>query len=539
MPSLDQRRLTPSRAERLAADLLIVGAFAVVLAVTPFRLFELDRFFLPKEVVLHATAAVVALLVLPGRREWSWSRVDLLLLGYLALSLLSAAFARNGWWAWRAAGVSWSGLLIYWSARELARVGLGRRISLGLVAGAVVGVLTALGQAYGLLDSDLLSLSRAPGGLLGNRNFVAHLGAISLPTVVAASLGARSRRGYLLAVLSTLLIVLLLVLTRSRAAWLATILSGAVAGLLGFLPAGLWRDASVRRRIRGALLAGALGAVLALALPNALDWRSDSPYADTLRGLTNYQEGSGRGRLVQWRNSLGLVADDPLLGVGPGNWAVAYPAVAPPDDPSLSSDGTASNPWPSSDWVATLAERGIPAFLIFTAAGVLLLWTGARSWLAGPRGVDDLPALTLVATLTAVAVVGAFDAVLLLPVPALYAWALLGALAPVDPFPTRRPATWRTKATVLLVVALVGALLTWRSVRQVRAMAVISVWGRMETRIEAARLDPASYRIQLLVASSLRRRGRCREAAEFARRAADLLPEAAEPRAVLRACGAR
>ncbi len=43
-----------SRAERLAAALLILGAFAVVLAVAPYRSFELDRFFLPKEVVLHA-----------------------------------------------------------------------------------------------------------------------------------------------------------------------------------------------------------------------------------------------------------------------------------------------------------------------------------------------------------------------------------------------------------------------------------------------------------------------------------------------------
>lgn len=539
MPPLEERHQTASRAERLAANLLIAGAFAVVLAVTPYRLFELDRFFLPKEVVLHATAAVVALLVIPGRREWSWSRADLLLVAFLACSILSAAFARNGWWALRAMGISWSGLLIYWSARELARAGLRRRITLGLAAGAVVGVLTALGQAYGVLDTELLSLSRAPGGLLGNRNFVAHLGAIALPTVLAASLGAKSRRGYLVSTAATLLIVLLLVLTRSRAAWLATLLSATVVGALGFLPGGLWRDASVRRRVRGSLLAVVLGAGLALVLPNALDWRSDSPYADTLRGLANYQEGSGRGRLVQWRNSLDLVQADPLLGVGPGNWSVAYPAVAPPNDPSLSSDGTASNPWPSSDWVAVLTERGIPAFLFLAAAGALLFWTAAGSWLAGPRGVDDLSALVLAGTLTAIAVVGAFDAVLLLPVPALYAWALAGALVPIDPFPTRRPATWRVKAAALLAVILVGSGLTWRSVQQVRAMALISVWGRMETRIEAARLDPASYRIQLLVASSLRRRGRCREALEFARRAAALLPEAAEPQAVARACGSR
>jgi O-antigen ligase len=531
--------LPPSRAERLAAFLLVLGAFGVVLVVAPFRAFELDRFFLPKEVVLHATALLVALLVIPGRREWTWNRLDLLLLGYLGLSIVSAAFATNGWLAARALGITWSSLLLFWSTRQLARAGLGRPIMLGLAAGAVAGVLTALGQAYGVLDSDLLSLSRAPGGTFGNRNFVAHLAAIALPTLVAGALAARSRLGYLLAVLATLLTVGLLVLTRSRAAWLATAASGLVLFGLAFLPGGLWKDEVARRRVIGPALAVLAGALLALTLPNSLDWRSDSPYIDTLKGLANYQEGSGRGRLLQWKNSLSLSVADPVLGVGPGNWAVEYPAVVRPDDPSLASDGMTANPWPSSDWVAVLSERGIPAFLLLSAAGGLLFLAGAVGWLGGARGVTDLPALVLAATITATAVVGAFDAVLLLAVPALYVWSLAGVLLPADPFPRRTPAGWRSRAVAVGLVLAVGTALTWRSAAQVRAMEMISLWGRLSSRADAARMDPGSYRVQVLVAQSYRRRGRCREAATFARQAARLFPEASEPRVILRSCGER
>ncbi len=531
--------MTPSRAERLAAALLIFGAFAVVLAVVPHRSFELDRFFLPKEVVLHATALLVALLVIPGRREWTWSRVDLLLFAYLGITLVSAAFATNGWLALRACGITWSGLLLFWSARELSRAGLGRTITLGLAVGAVAGALTALGQAYGVLDSDLFSLTRAPGGTFGNRNFVAHLAAIAAPALLAAALAARTRAGYLLAVAGTLLTVGLLVLTRSRAAWLAMVVSGFIFLLLGFLPGGLWRDERARRRVAGPLLAIAAGAVLALTLPNALDWRSDTPYADTLKGLANYQEGSGRGRLLQWQNSLALVAADPVLGVGPGNWAVEYPAVVGPDDPSLDSEGMAANPWPSSDWMAVLSERGIPAFLLLTGAGVMLFLTGARTWLAGPRGVADLAPLVLASTVAAAAVVGAFDAVLLLPVPALYVWSLAGALLPVAAFPKRREAGWRSKATLAAVVLVISGGWTWRSVQQVRAMELMALWGRLGTRAEAAAIDPGSYRIQVMVAQSYRRRGQCKDALPFARRAAGLFPEASEPKSILRACGQR
>ena len=531
--------MTPSRAERLAAALLIIGAFAVVLAVVPHRSFELDRFFLPKEVVLHATALLVTLLVIPGRREWTWTRVDLFLLGYLVLTIVSALLATNGWLALRAFGITWSGLLLFWSGQELARAGLGRTIALGLAAGAVVGTLTALGQAYGLLHSDLLSLTRAPGGTFGNRNFVAHLAAIALPLLLATSLSARTRAGYVLTLVATLLSVGLLVLTRSRAAWLATAVSGFIFLLLALLPGGLWRDGVVRRRLLGPLLAVAAGAALALLVPNALDWRSDTPYADTLKGLANYQEGSGRGRLLQWRNSFTLLRADPVLGVGPGNWAVEYPAVVDAEDPSLDSDGMAANPWPSSDWMAVLSERGIPALLLLTAAGALLFLAGARGWMAGPRGVGDLAPLVLASTVAATAVVGAFDAVLLLPVPALYFWSLAGVLRPADPFPQRRAASWQSRAGVALVVLTVGAGLTWRSVQQVRAMELIAVWGRLSTRAEAAAMDPGSYRIQVMVAQSYRRRGRCKDAIPFARQAARLFPEAAEPRTILRACGQR
>lgn len=528
-----------SRAERLAAALLILGAIAVVLAVVPHRSFELDRFFLPKEVVLHATALLVALLVIPGRREWTWTRVDLLLLAYLGLTFLSAAFATNGWLALRAVGITWSGLVLFWSARELSRAGLGPFLTRGLAAGAVIGVLTAIGQAYGLLDSPLFSLTRAPGGTFGNRNFVAHLAAIALPALLAISLAARNRFTYLASVLATAVTVGLLVLTRSRAAWLATALSGSVFLLLGFLPGGLWRDGVVRRRLVGPLLAVAAGAALALSVPNALDWRSDTPYVDTLKGLTNYQEGSGRGRLLQWKNSLALLRADPVLGVGPGNWAVEYPAVVAPEDPSLDSEGMAANPWPSSDWMAVLSERGLVAFLLLTAAGALLFLAGARAWLASPRGVHDLPALVLSSTVVAAAVVGAFDAVLLLAIPALYVWSLAGALLPVEPFPKRRPATWQSRTAVAALVLTVGTTLTWRSVQQVRAMELIAVWGRLSTRAEAAAMDPGSYRIQVMVAQSYRRRGRCTDAVPFARQAARLFPEAAEPKSILRACGER
>ena len=57
-----------------------------------------------------------------------------------------------------------------------------------------------------------------------------------------------------------------------------------------------------------------------------------------------------------------MAAAHPLLGVGTGNWSVRYPRYAPASDPSMTDVGLTANPWPSSDWVAVLSERG-PAAL--------------------------------------------------------------------------------------------------------------------------------------------------------------------------------
>src|SRR5262245_50643550 len=148
------------------------------------------------------------------------------------------------------------------------------------------------------------------------------------------------------------------VLTRSRASWRA----GCV--ILGVVAISAWRGGRARATCgcrRGLAGAGlAIGAVAAIVIASCRGWRSGSRYRDSTAGLVNYQEGSGRGRLIQYRNSLMLVLHDPVFGAGPGNWMVKYPLVTTPGDPSFSgADPIPTNPWPSSDWIAVLTERGV------------------------------------------------------------------------------------------------------------------------------------------------------------------------------------
>lgn len=523
---------------RSARRTLQFGALLVVLAAVPAPLFDLDRYQVPKELVLHAAAFGAAYLILREVRSLPLALVDLLLIGYGGITLVSAAMATNGWLAFRAAGVTWAGLAIFWAARALARAGFARPL-LGMLAFAVVaGAATALLQAYGA-DLPLESDRRAPGGSLGNRNFMAHLTALGVPLILFLTLDSRARIAPVLGGLATAISAAALLLSRSRAAWLAVAAGLTFLVIEGVFVSGLWRDPRIRSRLTVLAATAVLGMFAAIAIPNALRWRSDHPYLESLIGVANFREGSGRGRLVQYENTLRMAADHPALGVGPGNWPVAYPRYTTPGDPAFDADDPIpTNPWPSSDWMALLAERGALALVLLWAAGAAMIYVGWQRSRERGRTTEGLAGLTLVATAAVAVVVGTFDAVILLPAPTFLVWALFGTLLPPQRQLLVIPAGQPLRI-LRLVVAVAGALLVARSATQTASIMVAGDGGSRRATRWAERLDPGSYRLHLLAASSARGRGRCAEVRPHAGKAHELFPDHAAPRRLLRGCGVR
>ena len=531
--SVAERASTRSAADRITLGVMITGALAVVLLSLPYKAFDLDRFFVPKELALHATAAITGLIALARRPRPALSRVDTLLVGFLAVSIISALFAENWWLATRALAIAASGLALFWVARALAAAGYERALISGLATAVVIGAMTALLQAYGV-EPEYMSLSRAPGGTFGNRNFMAHLSAIGTPIILLCTLEARRTWAAVLGMIGTAFIAAALVLSRSRAAWLALMVGGALMVLLWWRMRDVWADATRKRRLLVLGAASLVAVIAALTLPNALEWKSDSPYLDSVRGVVNYKEGSGAGRLVQYRNSLKMAVSHPLLGVGPGNWAVAYPAFASRNDPSLNDEGMTSNPWPSSDWVAFLAERGFAAVAIY-AFGLFALLVGA--WMrarAATTPHDRLGAVALAATVVIAAIVGAFDAVLLIAIPSLFFWTIVGALAPAGKARVTLPTTVR--GPVLGAAVVLAVLVVLRSSGQIAAMSVYTSASTTGQAARAALFDPGSFRINMRLAESYAARGDCKHVRQYAGAARELYPNAAGPKRLLRRC---
>jgi O-antigen ligase len=514
--------------ERAALRLVQFGAIAVVLIVTALNAFELDRFFVPKELMLHLTALIAGLLVLRAMSRLNFTRIDLLLAGYLALSALSTLMATNRWLALRALAVTASSVILFWIARTLRDAGLARPLLSALALAVVIAAVTSLLQTYGL-NIELFSESRAPGGTLGNRNFVAHVVAFGFPLLLLCAFQARRRRTFFGWTIGTACVVASLVLTRSRAAWLAFGCVVVIMFAAVIICAPLRRDRQMWRRLAGIVVLAAGAVALALVLPNALRWRGNNPYLESVTRVAEYSEGSGHGRLVQYGRSLLMAVRHPLFGVGPGNWPVVYPAHVPANDPSLdqSTDGMTANPWPSSDWIAAIAERGWTAFGLLALVFIGLLRNGFRQLRLAADAGQAFSAVALLGILTGAVVAGTFDAVLMIAIPAFLVWASLGALWLPEEAPSR--AMPRVAVIAMLVVCAIGA---YRSAAQLMAMDIFATRSDRASLTNAAHIDPGNYRLQLRLAR-LGGRTRC----EHARAAHALFPTARAAADAGRGCG--
>jgi len=284
---------------------------------------------------------------------------------------------------------------------------LGRSAGLELRAWSVACILMATVLAITvLLDAEGLMhhAPQRPGGLLGSRNYAAQYLALALPSLLVWGQreGARRYKVWVLGAIA-LLLGLALLLTRSRTAWI-----GAVVGTVVVLV--LARTS--RRRVVLPITLVMIGALIGAFLPTKLAWKEAHPYWTSARRVFDIFSGSGAFRRDQYRDMLHITAQHPVLGVGPAGWSKAIKSVNPDPQSHL-------NHFPNSDYLRFLCEGGFVALALFLGVAAMFL---RRAW----KLRDEQP--QILATLIALALICASDAVFIRPESSALICALLAAL---------------------------------------------------------------------------------------------------------------
>ncbi len=414
----------------------------------------------PKDLVLELVGLTAASLCFISPRAVAIDRTDLLLCVFIVVSIISGSFAATDRWeALRAIGLTISGAAVFWSARYLAGRGE-RRALVDAVAVAIVLVsVSVLVDAFGYGLAFPHGSSR---GTQANRNWAGHLIALGMPLFALHCLTGETARRRSLGLFALTISTAALVMTRSRAAWLAATVGTALPLIVLAANLRVFRT-SVSPAPRCVFGLGALlvGVVLGVLLPVQLRWSSPNPYLESAKTIFAYNRGSGRFRVTQSKRSLAMAADNLVLGVGPGNWQIVYPGYLPKRmalPPKL---------WyprmPNSEWITLAAERGTPAAILFLAflaslaAGCWKSFISLRSTTSGSQRA--LEPLCAIAIMTELAIIGALDPVLQLGAPCFVFFLAVGALATQQEPVISRSLSRGERALAIVVSALLAAVL--------------------------------------------------------------------------------
>jgi len=338
------------------------------------------------------------------------------LLAWMALSAIPSLDPRRSF----SQLVSTTGLILggaLYPMCEIRRLEtLERMLTVYLVSGALVAVYGLVQVFTSPLPFDRAGTYMGEGILYNHGPYAAFLGFALGPAYVyllRAEGGHRS--GWLLA--TATLMTFATIVSVTRAAWVATL------ALLAILAVTRWRR-SVRSFAVPVLASASLLAGLV-----ALSPRIGKELSEYVEVGASADYGSNVERLNRWLAGWRMVSANPIFGVGPSAYEVAYPSYREVGYVTGLSDIRMGA---HSDLVRVVAEQGVPGLLVlgwlvgaFYATGLRLARRGAS-----PR-IRTLAA-ALCAGVFTYTVHGVFNEYWRLPKIVLTLWAYVGALGALE-----------------------------------------------------------------------------------------------------------
>lgn len=353
--------------------------------------------FMPGLAALHLNSIVpiavaVGALLSGGRitngQVWRESNTKVFV-SLLGLIMISGMFARVHIYAFSVMEVVIGYGLIYWViAKQVTDL---KRIK-GVFATLVVVHITVAALSPDVITKPEVRNYIASGSFLGDGNDFALSINIVIPLCLFLLLDASTVRQKLMYGAALLFLVLCVIGTSSR------------AGTLGLASVGLYYWVKSDKKLLSAIgVAAIVGMVFVVAPPT---------YFARMNTIETYEEdGSAQGRIRAWNSSVRMALDNPLLGVGPGQFPTAYGMDYRPE-----GFGRTQIAWHTahSIYFLILGELGFPGIILLLLFIGMNLIANRRVQCEIERSNDESKArnarlLTCVsASLIAYAVNGAF-----------------------------------------------------------------------------------------------------------------------------------
>ncbi len=224
-------------------------------------------------------------------------------------------------------------------------------------------------QRVVMYEQDFLPDGRvveyAVTAVMGHKNIYSAYIALLLPF---AAFGTYRFRGkwQLAAIIISFLILMMIILLKTRSAWLGLGV-GLIVSSLALVVHG--KSILLVPRWRKGILAALLLLIIALV---PLMWTGRTAPEFSIPGraysIIDPQSPHNIHRLTAWRSSVEMIRDHPLMGVGPGNWRIAILYYFEGKNVRIEAVNWAR---PHNDFLWVFAEKGMVGFVLFVAIFVM------------------------------------------------------------------------------------------------------------------------------------------------------------------------
>jgi O-antigen ligase/TolA-binding protein len=366
--------------EPLPSLILILLAFLLPIILNPagYNMFASTR-----AAFLYISASIILALILieslkKGQFKIIRSPLDLIITIFavtIIASTLNSVHLRTSIFGqiWRYEGLlAWLSYFVIFFAVIYAIKNRQQQIRLlyGVISSACIISIYGIFQHFGFdfiswaSDQDLTRITSTLGGptYLG-----AYLVLILPLTLMLASTKESPSHLRIISIISAILMIIALLFTFARGAWLALLVSLVFLFLINFTTV-------MRSKLAISLIVGILLASSLLFATGQL-----SPYTERAKSAFNLAKwGSGGIRLVAWQQTVEMIKDRPLLGWGPETYSLIFPRYI-----TMEWEQTVRRDFPTdkahNDLLQIASTMGLASLVPYILIFILFFWNSLRS----------------------------------------------------------------------------------------------------------------------------------------------------------------
>ncbi len=215
-------------------------------------------------------------------------------------------------------------------------------------------------------------------GTMAQKNQFSSALFLMMPFCLYAALEFRIR-WKIVSTISIVSALILILFNQSRSVWLAMLVSTTVT-LLILLLLLIFSKSSTSKETKAYFFKRFLYIVIVLVVAGTtfgylyLRTNSISSLVGRLDSIFSPTHKNNAIRISMWRQTLELAQDNPICGVGVGNWKISFPSYGIEDFPNQHMFKTLYFVRPENDYLWILSEVGILGFLFYLSILGIIFW---------------------------------------------------------------------------------------------------------------------------------------------------------------------